>query len=182
MVQPQTTKVTVIIAAIPRSGSSLVCKIFVAHGLWVGRSEKNNQVKTPTPYDRYENLDIDQWFRDGIGNLPDLVDRIKPDGSRLVYKCSPTKALIVADNLYRATLVKCHRKFASILKSSPDGTGEYRHQQLEVLDSINAPSVDVDAVMARDFTTLAVAMEHCGIKHDAAITEAQIDDSLWHYR
>ena len=173
---------TVIIAGIPRSGSSLVCKIFAAHGLWVGRSGINNQVKTPTPYNRYENQDIDQWFKTGRGSFQKFIDRIKPEGKRLVYKCSPVKAVRLAGKLDKPAMIKCHRKFNSILKSSPDGTSNHRRKQRKVLASIKAPSVDVDALIARDFTTIEAAMKHCGIKYDPAITEAQIDDSLWHHR
>lgn len=173
---------TVVIAAIPRSGSSLTAKIFAAHGLWVGRHEKNNQVKTPVPYYRYENIDVDEWFRTRNGNLERLIDNLKPNGTRLVYKASPIKAVTVAGALHDADLVCCKRKFASIIKSSPVGTEKHRREQLATLEGIDAPVIDVDAVIARDFTTLEAAFRHCKIPFNPEIAEAQIDDSLWHHR
>ena len=173
---------TVIIAAIPRSGSSLIAGIFAAHGLWVGRFEKKDQVKTPTPYESFENTDIDNWFRHGIGPLQYVVDTILPEGKRLVYKCSPWKAQQAHKSLTDSCLVRCCRNFESIVKSSPDGQRQHRIEQLVTLFNMPGPFIDVDAVLARDFTTLACAFEHCGVRFIPAKAEAQIDDSLWHHR
>ena len=173
---------TVIVAAIPRSGSSLIAGIFAAHGLWAGRFEKKDQVKTPTPYDSFENTDIDNWFRHGIGPLQYVVDSILPEGKRLVYKCSPAKARQAYKALPDSHLVRCCRNFESIVRSSPDGQRQHRTEQLMTLFSMSGPFIDTDAVIARDFTTLACAFEYCGIAFDPATAEGQIDDSLWHHR
>ena len=150
--------------------------------MWVGEHRKKEQDKTPTPYDSYENVDMDNWFKHYRGSLRGVVDRILPKGRRLVYKCSPYKALVAHKQLPDSTLILCHRKFKSIIKSSPDGTLQQRKDQLATIETIDAPIVDVDAVIARDFSTIHAAIEHCGIEFDAAVTESCIDDSLWHHK
>ena len=173
---------TVIIAAIPRSGSSLAASIFAAHGLWVGEHRIKDQVKTPTPYDSFENVQIDQWFRNRREPLQALVDSILPKGKLLVYKCSPAKAKDAHQQLSGSTVVRCLRNFESIVKSSPDGQREHRATQLVTLASINGSIIDIDAVMARNFSSLKAAMAECGITFNHDLAESCIDDSLWHHQ
>ncbi len=175
----------VIIVGVPRSGSSLIAKIFTAHGFWIGRYGKKGLKWTPTPYPDYENEDIDEWYRTRQEPLSKLIERLVPAGMRLVYKCSPWKAQIALDELPGVLIVRCSRKFESIIKSGlmigrPNIT--LRKTQVSELNEMEGPSVDVDAVMARDFHTLAYALDYCGVVFDPVITEAQIDDSLWHHK
>jgi len=175
----------VLIAALPRSGSSLVAKIFMAHGLWVGRVGEKGHNWTKSPYCDYENRDIDQWYRDRRQPLPKLIEKITPKGQRLLYKCSPWKARIFLREMPDSTVIKTCRTMKSIIKSgatvnNPDAA--LRMKQKTELDDIGGTTVDVDALIDRDFTTIKSAIERCGLVFDAELTESQIDDSLWHHR
>lgn len=177
---------TVIIAAVPRSGSSLVAGIFAAHGLWVGRDGIKGAEWTAVPYRDYENKDIDEWFRSGKQSLSQYLAEIVPDGKRLAYKCRPDKAEKMKGKLNgQCQVVRCFRRFDSIVASDVKNKGKKevsRGYQMIELCNLPGPPIDVDAVMARDFGTLANAFDHCGIVFDPAIAEAQIKDRLWHHR
>ncbi|MDB4311999.1 hypothetical protein N9937_01075 [bacterium] len=176
---------TVIIAAVPRSGSSLVAGIFEAHGLWIGRDGIKGADWTKNPYRDYENKDIDQWFRNGKEPLQQYLESITPQDKRLVYKCRPDKAKKMKAKLNgQCQIVRCFRRFDSIVASDVENKGKKeisRNQQVIDLCNLPGPPIDVDAVMARDFGTLANAFDHCGQTFVATLAEAQIDDSLWHH-
>lgn len=173
----------IIIAAVPRSGSSLIAGIFHAHGVWVGNFHKKQMAKTPVYYDSFENIEIDNWFRDKNQSLIGLVETITPKDARWLYKCGPEKARIAMSELadLAPVLIRVTRKIESIVASSADFKAKMRCKQMANVMSMIGPLVDSDAVISRDFTSLKNAIEHAGLKFDPELAEKQIDNSLWHH-
>lgn len=176
----------IIIAAVPRSGSSLIASIFAAHGVWVGmHHHKTNMANTPVPYPSFENRNIDAWFKDPLGvGLDELVQALVPAGKRWLYKCKPDKAQKAVQKLarFQPLLVRVVRQPRGIIKSSASGKEDVRRRQIRQLANMPGPAIYSDAVLDRDFSSLEAAFEYCGLDFSAQIAEAQIVDELWHHR
>lgn len=180
----------ILIAAVPRSGSSLIAKIFVEHGIWCGDCKvKSDQYETPVPYPAFENIAIDDWiysqmeFRsEKVCDFDDLMRAINPGDLRWLYKGKPRFIHYILKQIpnEKPFIVKTKRVEENIIKSwgfKPSNLVTH----LNALQMLHGEVVDVDAVMARNFKTLEFIFDKCGLEFNRDIAESCIDDGLWHY-
>lgn len=170
----------IIIAAVPRSGSSLIAGIFAAHGVWVGGFSKKVMSNTPIPYDSYENDDVNKWFlSDGEIDLFDIV----PKDSRWFYKCSPEKAIRILKVLDNPVCVKIERKPKSIILSSADVKHIHviRMKQMAMLEEMDGMWISSDDIMAGNFSGIKSVFTDIGLVFDQSKANKVIDRGLWHH-
>jgi len=179
-----------------RSGSSLVTKIFHAHGCWVGSTQvdKNTAKNGKPAYPVYEWTDLKWamkprgagWKLDGTFVEPVRAEEVaKVIGERtedhFIWKGLPDYHPYLEP--YNPKVIKIKRKIGSVLKSQD--TDEYWQsvtlRRLDLMDSIDGVEVDTDQVVSGNFVTLEKAFIHCGLAFNSELAEDQIDRSLWHH-
>jgi hypothetical protein len=174
----------VIILATARTRSSMVASVFHAHGLWFGSTDRLR-----AGYDSFENSQIKAYLKTTYGELPArFVDPVPgidkwldnvPHGARMAFKCAvayfpvfkhlnPCWIYVKRDVADTAT--------SFMAKRGPQDTRPRKAVEAmiaerfalmdELRDRHGGVSVDTDAVMSGDRSTLRRAVEYCGIDYD----------------
>ena len=189
---------------VARSGSSLTTSIFGAHGLWIGRQVPK------ADYPVYENEDIKNHLRTmvnrrknpaGFRVLKDSITReqvregienIVPDNTPWVFK-QGVDWWRVWDGLYEGTkFVFVMRHPKSVAQSTHKRTGRPYRRVLEVtamyyeimqnLSRLHGiPIVKTDEIVTGNFSSLEVAMRHCGLEFHPEAARKMIDRKRWHH-
>lgn len=195
----------ILIAAQPRSGSSMTAGIFAFHGVWVGSHRKGDQ---DNPRGYFENTKLKNrqktWTRHGAkkGQMGDpkpgwreIVEAIIREdgyeGGRWLFKFSALNWRVWHE--FDPWWVKCRRDPASCYESckrvgfpEPNMTDAERWRVVSLYDAVldEIPGVDVDtqAVSQGDLTTIREAIEYCGLDFDEERTRDFILPRAWHYR
>ena len=181
-----------------RSGSSLVTKIFHAHGCWVGSTAVDpNTAKSNKPaYPVYEWTELKWamkpkgagWKLDGTFVKPDPVRALEVEG--VIRK--RTEAYFIWKGLpdyhpylmpYNPKIITIKRKIENVIASEEADPywASVTRRRVELMEELNGVEVDTDQVISGDFTSLEAAFDHCGIAFDPLLSERQIDRSLWHH-
>ena len=186
-----TNHVLVVIQA--RSGSSLLTRILHEHGLWMG--EHRGMVGPGWGYETYESACVHKYME---------VDNITPKGLRRVFLSEiprDTRAVLkISIQMYKqwimalpeACFVFMVRDAAAVAESlwrkgrtDLDCDAMLPHAKLwndriywsSVIT--RRPLVLMSRVMEGDYSSLAVAMDACGMKMDRRIVDSCIDRNLW---
>lgn len=181
----------------PRSGSSLITKIFHAHGCWVGSTKVDqNTARYGTPtYPTYEWLEMkwaikppgQGWKTDGTLLEVDPirakeVKRVlsKRNEKHVIYKGLPDFHNYFKP--FKPKVVKIWRSLESVLKSQKANAhwAEVMDRRIELMQKIPGPWVFVDEVVKGNLMSLQKAFDHCGIVLDHQLAIAQIEPDLWH--
>ena len=54
--------------------------------------------------------------------------------------------------------------------------------QLDLMDEMDCPQVDMDGVISGDYGSLKEAMADCGIVLDPNVVDELVDQEKWHHR
>lgn len=182
----------------PRSGTSLVAKIFRAHGVWTGLSKNIRGYRT------YEWDSVKFTIR-GNCNWSDRcvftnirsavlqrVDELITERKErhILFKSPPDYHQVM--ERYNPIIVTVRRHIDSVLASQINGSVWPRHKverwkkvilrRIALMDEMNAPVVDTDEILNGDFSSIKKAIEHCGLPFDFETTERQIDRKIWHHK
>ena len=184
----------ILILMTSRSGSSLVAKIFAAHGFKTG-SEKIHSCG----YETFENARVNQWIRNKkpllnlqAGKFCNFVPGIE--------SCIPDNAVVKIGIEYlplfehlNPKVITVKRAVSSVTKSLATKHGQLdqadecvpvvlaRFQALDrALEKWNGAEIDTDHIMAGDFSGVRAAFEHHGLEFDEAKARACVDVTKWH--
>jgi hypothetical protein len=130
--------------------------------------------------------DIRPNVRKDVGRL---VSGMLRNNARVTWKSVPDFHQIMGQ--FNPVIITVRRKFMSILKSqqndatwSEDEINKWSRiieKRNAMMESMDGPVVDVDEVMAGDFTSIAKAIEHCGMTFKPHLAKPCIDKELWHH-
>lgn len=187
----------IVILAMPRSGSSLTAGIFHHHGCWKG---KYNTGCSFNPKGYFENLDAKEILIRRCGRLAqgiipatpqagfrkELLERLKPQGKWFV-KCSAMYR--AAWDEFDPTFVCVRRKTEGLIgsnrKSGFMGTRDPDRLKM-IIDAHNremdlSGGVDVfpDDLVNGDYSSIARALDHCGIEPDYDVIEDFVEPKYW---
>lgn len=184
----------ILILMTARSGSSLVAKIFVAHGFDAGAEKVFSH-----GYETFENADVNQWILDNkyrmhcvTGKMcryvPGIEDCVPPNGvvktaveyGGLFDKLDP-KVIVVKRNA-----MSIARSWAS-KRGKPDdynmhiGGARLRMAGMDrIVRERNGAAINTDQIMSGDFSGCRAAFEHHGLEFDEAKARACVDPDKWH--
>lgn len=186
----------IIILIISRSGSSMIAKIFAAHGV-------KNKMSGDYPY---EDWHIKKWLRDSgfkqdHGNpkpVPDwLVSKFQPfikahntgfwKGDAFEFPLfeplNPKILTIIRDLDCAAASLQDKNPSAAKQKTSE----VKRLQQLRydyaasIINKYGGVTMYADEIVDGNYASLKAAMEYCGITFDPEKADKIIDPSKWHF-
>ena len=189
-----------------RSGSSLVAGIFAAHGfdtggpivLAAGYYDTEGR-KVTAGYETFENAAVNQFMRDHKTELK-LITGQFCDYIPGVEKCIPPNGVVKIGVEYltlfekldpmviavRRDTVSISRSLAS-KRGHPDQASGVEHavrSRMMALDRAvrkwNGAWIDVDQIMAGDFSGVKAAFDHHGIPFDEAKARACVNPDIWH--
>ena len=66
--------------------------------------------------------------------------------------------------------------------TDPEEISRLIQWQIDQMDAMDCPQVDMDALLAGDFKTLAEAVESVGLPFNKSIANQAIDQNRWHHR
>ena len=168
----------IVLASVPKSGSSMVAGIFANHGVYFGKCE--HRTMGGNTYYSYENAVITDYFRNKKrGDLKTLLEqeaKITP----FCFKTSPTNAKAFLNEV-DALVIKIKRKPQNIIKSSAPHKAPMRKQQILELDSMPGEYIDADAIMNGDYKTVKSALEKIGYEFSEELAKKAIDFKKWHH-
>lgn len=195
----------ILIAALPRSGSSMTAGIFASHGVWVGSHTPEN---VHNPRGDFENTKIKanqkritrQGARDGIvaEPVPGWRERVEEiifsdgyEGGRWLFKFSAFNWRLWDE--FDPWWIKCRRNPMAVFASCKrmgfpwEGVNDQERWKIilkgqEVLDEIPGVDVDTEAVVDGDMTTLKRAFDYCGIDFNEETARQFVMPGAWHYR
>lgn len=202
----------ILIMALPRSGSSMTAGIFAAHGVWVGRHNREGRrnVKGSFEGKAVRNAVIHTFGRGHVvAGLPcaqtpgfrAAIERaVTADG----YESGPW--LWKGSAMYwpawfefpDAKWIVCRRDAEASVKSAlmpPYVYGKncarwearrivqaHNRELDKIVKLFGAPEVDTEAVAHGDFLTIELALERCGIRPDRKLIEDFVDPTMWHFK
>jgi hypothetical protein len=179
--------VLIAIATNPKSGSSMIASIFVAHGVWAGRSLNKNKYQT---YEWYEMKQAMKRYGpplEGDGfHIPDNPERldslVRSKRGKWLFKSAPE--LIGSLLKYNPKIIKIRRDIASIISSQcvDKEWEEVINKRFALMENLGGVWVDSDQVINGDLSSLEKAFDYCDIELDYDKAMACIDQSLWHHR
>ena len=184
----------ILILMTSRSGSSLVAKIFAAHGFDTG-----GQRVFTNGYETFENACVNQFMRD---NKPAIQLRTGQPCTFVpgIEKCIPPNAVVKTGVEYQTIfkdldpmVITVKRDAWSIAHSLATKRGHPEQAEgciggirarFKALDLVrekwNGAEINTDEIMAGDFTSVRAAFEHHGLEYDEAKARACVDPSKWH--
>ena len=194
----------VVIMMTPRSGSSLIARIFKRHGLYVGPydlrpgypSYENTQLKDAL--NRLCNchsglIRMRQMADDkGPDDVRQIVDEIMPHDKRWLFKTC-IDAWQIWQGVYPDTrFVFVTRPVDSIVASAASKTHGNRNvirdivvARLEFMRDVAArhgvPIVKAEQVVAGNHASLAAAFDYCGIEFQPEIAAQCVDATMWRF-
>lgn len=186
----------ILILMTSRSGSSLVAKIFAAHGFDTGGQRVFSQ-----GYETFENAAVNQFMRDHkpelkltTGQFCEYVPGIE--------KCIPENGVVKIGVEYlplfknlKPKVITVKRNAWSIARSlaTKRGHPEQAEEIMSVihlrfaaldraLEQWDGAEIDTDDIMAGDLSGVRAAFEHHGLEFDEAKARACVDPNKWHYK
>ena len=141
----------VVVITLPHMGSSLLVKIFNAHGLFVGE-----HAPRPEGYPSYENTEV--------------MAELKGDARSI--------EAVVTQHLQEPWVIKAKPHWIGKLKPLSPTFVQTKRRGKEAL-VIDCPAVDMDEVLLGDYKSLETAFTHCGLTLDPDKAHACIDTNLW---
>jgi hypothetical protein len=184
----------ILILMTAQSGSSLVAKIFAAHGFDTGPEKVFCH-----GYETFENAAVNQWILDNkhlmgceTGEMckyvPGVEDCVPPNG---VVKTALEYGGVFEKLNPKVIAVKRHPM--SIARSWADRRGNPADYKLHIggamvrmkgLDRIvekcNGAAIDTDQIMSGDFSGVRAAFEHHGLEFDEDKARACVNPDKWH--
>ena len=185
----------ILILMTARSGSSLVAKIFAAHGYDTGGERVFS-----CGYETFENAAVNQFMRDNKPRLklttgqfcdyiPGIEACIPPNG---VVKIG-VEYLTLFEKL-NPKVIAVRRDVQSIARSLADKRGHpeqatrglerVMHLRMSALgravDKWDGAWIDTDDIMAGDFSGVRAAFEKHGLEYDDEKARACVDADKWH--
>jgi hypothetical protein len=184
----------ILILMTSRSGSSLVAKIFAAHGFDTGGKRVHS-----CGYETFENAAVNQWIRDHkpllkltTGEFCDFVPGIGT--------CIPDSGVVKIGVEYLTLfeqldpmVITVKRNAGAVAKSLATKRGHpeqadgcypsilLRYRALDLArERWNGAEINTDEIMAGDLTKVEAAFGHFGLDWDEAKTLACIDPDKWH--
>lgn len=198
----------ILILCSPRTGSSLVTKIFHEHGCWIGnvRSKPNNH-----GYVHYENEDLRNVVKSIVNTntiehvwgypiavkkeykkkLDNIIDAIQPknpwcfkvlaDYGPLFFHRKPRLIYIRRDQ--KQAIESMAEKGR---KPDKDKIAKIHHQRIKLMKSyeyeLGGRWVNTDELIDGNYESIREAIEFSGLTFNPDIVESVIDQSKWHHR
>lgn len=198
----------ILILCCPRTGSSLVAKIFAMHGVYAGPIVSNK-----FGYTEYENTDIkqiskSQWLKYNRNRDKVFGAAMIPKKHHLEYVRNGVEPLIQGKGKWMfKTMVELYTLFLqfnpniilikrneestldSICEKHPKDDREYIREiylsRMRLMASIEnecgAKWVDTDKLMLGNYDEIKEAVEYCGLEYDASKVREAIDPELWRH-
>jgi hypothetical protein len=179
-----------------RSGSSLVAKIFAAHGFDTGPEKVFSH-----GYETFENAEVNKWIAENkhrLNKVTGVPCRYVPGIEKIVKSNSVVKTEIEHAGLFcklNPKVIAVKRNVRAISQSMADKRGKPWEAggcvggvkaRLAGMDKIVAEwggaTVDTDELIAGDFTSIREAFEHHGLEFDESKARACVDPDKWHYK
>ena len=184
----------ILILMTARSGSSLVARIFAAHGYDTGGEKVYSH-----GYETFENAKVNRWIDDHKPQLqlttgrpcryiPGIEDCI-PDNGVVKTAVEYLGLFVMLD----FKLITVKRDVHSIAESVAIKRGEpgtaykivggmmSRMAGLERMRAVwNGAEIDTDQIMAGDLSSVKAAFEHHGLEYDEDKARACIEPDKWH--
>ena len=184
----------ILILMTSRSGSSIVAKIFAAHGYDTGGEEVHS-----CGYETFENAKVNQFMRDhkpkirlSVGVFCDLVPGVED--------CIPPNGVVKIGVEYLPLFEKLNPKVITVKRDirsialswaskggHPGQTWDMEtviKKRFAAMDRArekwNGAEINTDEIMAGDFSKVEAAFRHHGLKYDEAKARACVDPGKWH--
>lgn len=177
-----------------RSGSSLVAKIFAAHGFDTGGERVYS-----CGYETFENAAVNQWIRDHKSELK-LTTGQPCDFVPGIEECIPENGVVKIGVEY-ITLFKHLDPKVITVKRDPEAVAKslatkrgHPEQAAGAYNGIltryaaldrerrkwDGAEINTDEIMAGDLSSVEAAFEHHGLEFDENKARACIDPDKWH--
>jgi hypothetical protein len=184
----------ILILMTSRSGSSLVAKIFAAHGFNTGGERVFS-----CGYETFENAAVNRWIKRHKSQLP------LQTGEPCAYvpgieSCIPENAVVKIALEYSGLFEKLNPKVITVKRdvtqiarsvadkrgdpSQADGIVPAMQVRMAGLDSArekwNGAEINTDEIIAGDFSKVEAAFKHHGLHYDEVKAWACVDRDKWH--
>jgi hypothetical protein len=184
----------ILILMTSRSGSSLVAKIFAAHGFDTG----GERVFTHG-YETFENAAVNQFMRDHKPQLK-LTTGVFCDYVPGIEKCIPKNGVVKIGVEYLPVFEHLDPKVITV-KRNPEAVASslatkrgYPEQAASCMNAVLArfcaldrarekwggAEIDTDEIMSGDMSKVRAAFEHFGLEYDDEKARACINQEKWH--
>jgi len=177
-----------------RSGSSLVAKIFAAHGFDTGPEKVFSH-----GYETYENAEVNKWIQNNKHRMakstgvpcryvPGIEKFIKPNSvvkteiehAGLFEKLNP-KVIAVKRNIHAITRSMADKRGKPWEADGCVGGVRSRLRGMDkVVKDMNGATVNTDELVAGDFSSIRDAFEHFGLEFDEDKARACVEPDRWH--
>jgi len=184
----------ILILMTSRSGSSLVAKIFAAHGFDIGSEQTYS-----CGYATYENARVKEWIAQHKHLLP-LKTGLPCDYVPGVEKCIPPNGVVKIGMEYAGLFVKMSPKVITVKRdvwsvasslAAKRGNPDKAQNCVSVvvarfagMDRMrkkwNGAEINTDQIIAGDFSGVRAAFEHHGIDFDEDKARACVEPDKWH--
>jgi hypothetical protein len=177
-----------------RSGSSLVAKIFAAHGFDTGPEKVFSH-----GYETFENAAVNKWItknKHKLNKSTGVPCKYKPGIEEFVNQNSVVKTEIEHAGLFdklEPKIILVRRKAECIAASvankrgrSGDARGHIGAVQVRMagMERLRKKAggawVDTDQLLAGDFSSIREAFEHHGLEFNESKARACVDHDKWH--
>lgn len=190
-----------------RSGSSLVAKIFAAHGFDTGGERHfshgtevfEDGRRCPWRYETFENVAVKQWIKDRKSKLPVVTGEFC-NYIHGIEKCIPPNAVVKIGVEYLPLFEKLNPKVITVkrnINSIAMSWVSKRHNQEKAKQSIpglhlriaaldvalkkwGGAEIDTDQIMSGDFSGVRAAFKHHGLEFDEDKAQACVEPDKWH--
>lgn len=200
----------ILITGSPRTGTSLIAKIFVNHGVWVGEFLDNARL---WGYKHYENNAIKQsvkqigkrYYTEGGNTIgePIKTGRLDRERIRVVVEGLEPKEpwLFKVGSEYAPLFLQFEPKIVMVKRDEDQaikaiierGSSRSKTEARKILrrriaymktleKDYGAKWVYPDELLAGDYTSIKQALEYSGIEYDEDKVTQSIDKTLWHTR
>lgn len=184
----------ILILMTARSGSSLVAKIFAAHGFDTGPERVFSH-----GYETFENAEVNKWIaknKHSLNKITGVPCEYVPGIEKFVKSNSVVKTEIEHAGLFcklEPKVVAVRRNIHAIAQSMANKRGKPQEAggcisgvrlRLAGLDKFVAEwdgaTVDTDELIAGDFSGVRAAFEHHGLAFDESKARDCVEPALWH--
>lgn len=184
----------ILILMTAQSGSSLVAKIFAAHGFDTGGEKVYCH-----GYETFENAAVNQWILDnkhrfncvtgemckyvpGVESCvpPNAVVKTAVEYGGLFDKLDPKVIVVKRDAMSIARSWASKRGKPGAYNMHIGGARSRMEGMDRVVKDRNGAAIDTDQIMSGDFSGCKAAFEHHGLEFDEDKARACIDRDKWH--
>ena len=179
-----------------RSGSSLVAKIFAAHGFDTGSERVYSH-----GYETFENAKVNRWIDEHKAQFPLTTGqpcRYVPG----IEECIPPNGCVKTAVEYSGLFVKMDFKLITVtrnvraiaesvaIKRGEPGTAESivggmmsrMAGMARLRDKWDGAEIDTDEIMAGDLSSVEAAFKHHELEYSEEKTRACVDPDKWHHK